>query len=346
MKKIIISLLTLLLLFACTNRDIQFDDYLYQSIYFPFQMPVRTLILGDEVVGDNSIDRENAFSIGITMGGVYENNKDRVVSFAYAPELAENIINDATGDTLELLPESYYDASFIQQATDNITIPAGAMSGKTRVQLNEAFFADPLSAEFHYVIPLRLLDAGSDTILSGSPGPGVDSPDPRKPDDWNILPKDYCLFGIRYINETHGMYLYRGQRRNEATDEVSSYSTRFLTDNPLALLSTKSLTENVMGYAAGLAPDESYSMLLNFNPGNQTLTVSQVDTTTVDVSGTGVYFSKDESQAESYNGNKHRTIYLEYTFTDGTDTYQVNDSLVFVDTDITFEEYTVSVFEP
>ncbi len=334
----------MILLFACTNRDIEFDDYLYQSIYFPFQMPVRTLILGDEVVGDNSIDRERAFSIGITMGGVYENNKDRVVEIAYAPELAENIINAATGDTLELLPESYYDASFIQQATDNITIPAGAMSGKTRVQLNDAFFQDPLCAEFHYVIPLRILDAGSDTILSGIPSSGVDLPDPRNPADWNVLPKDYCLFGIRYINETHGMYLYRGQRRNVATDEVSSYSTRFLTDNPLALLSTKSLTENIMGYAAGLAPDDTYSMLLSFNRDNQTLEVSQLDSTTVNVSGTGVYYSKDESQAESYNENKHRTIYLEYTFVDGTDTYLVNDSLVFVDTDITFEEYTISVF--
>ena len=344
MKKIIIALLSLILLFACTNRDIQFDDYLYQSIYFPFQMPVRTLILGDEVVGDNSIDRERAFSIGITMGGVYENEKDRVVEIAYAPELAENIINAATGDTLKLLPESYYDASFIQQATDNITIPAGAMSGKTRVQLNDAFFQDPLCVDFHYVIPIRLLDAGSDTILSGSPSSGVDFPDPRKPEDWNVLPKDYCLFGIRYINETHGMYLYRGQRRNMDTDEIFSYSTRFLTDNPLALLSTRSLTENIMGYAAGLARDETYSMLLSFNPDSQSLAVSQVDSTTVNVSGTGVYFSKDESQAESYNGNKHRTIYLEYTFVDGEDTYLVNDSLVFVDTDITFEEYTVSVF--
>ena len=92
MKKIITILFAGILLFSCTNRDIEFDDYDYTTIYFPFQMPIRTLILGDESVGNNSIDLEKAFTIGITMGGVYENNTDRSVTVAYAPELAENII--------------------------------------------------------------------------------------------------------------------------------------------------------------------------------------------------------------------------------------------------------------
>jgi hypothetical protein len=66
----------------------------------------------------------------------------------------------------------------------------------------------------------------------------------------------------------------------------------------------------------------------------------------VDVSGSGVFYTKDQGESESYNGNKHRTIYLEYSYIVGTDTYAVNDSLVFVDTDVRFEEYTVTVYEP
>lgn len=345
MKKILIALFAGLFLFGCTNKDIEFDDYLYQSIFFPYQMPIRTLITGDEAVGDNSIDRERAFTIGVTMGGVYENKKQRNITIAYAPELAENIINDANGDTLELLPESYYEAAFLESAAV-VTIQSGEMSGKTRVQLTDAFFMDPLTTGFHYIIPLRIVDAGSDTILSGYPASGLENPDPRNPDHWNLVPKDFTLFGIRYINEVHGMYLYRGQKRNLDTDEITSYSERFLTDNPLTMLSTASLTENIMGHAAGLSPDESYRMLLTFNHDNQTVTVSQVDSTTADVSGTGSYFTKDESASESYNENKHRTIYLEYTYVDGTGNYAVNDSLVFVDTDVTFEEFTVTVFEP
>jgi len=346
MKKILIVLFAGILMFGCTNWDIEFDDFLYQSIYFPYQMPIRSIILGDEAVGDNTIDREHAFTIGLTVGGAYENNKDRQITIAYAPELAENIIDAATGDTLELLPESYYDASFLASATDIITIPSGEMSGKTRVQLNDAFFQDPLTTEFHYVVPLKIIDAGTDTVLSGIPGPGATSPDPRNPDDWNITPKDYTMFGIQYINEAHGYYLYRGQRRNLTTDDVSAYSERFLTDNPLTLLSTNSLTENIMSYAAGQATDESFRMQLTFDLSGQTLTVSRLDTTTVDVNGTGVFYTKEQSESESYNGNKHRTIYLAYTYSDGTDNYDVNDSLVFVDTDVRFEEYTVTVYEP
>ncbi|MDX2431843.1 MAG: DUF1735 domain-containing protein [Bacteroides sp.] len=346
MKKILFIMLAGVFFFGCTNKDIEFDDYQYQSIFFPYQMPIRTLVLGDEAVGDNSIDREHAFSIGVTMGGVYENDKNREITVAYAPELTENMIDAATGDTLKLLPESYYDAAFKDASSHLITIPAGQMSGKTRIDLRDAFFQDPLTAEFHYVIPLRIIEAGQDTILSGLPGPGQDMPDPRNPDHWNLLPKDYTLFGIRYTNEVHGYYLYRGQRRNTSTDEITSYSERFLTDNPLTLLATRALDENIMGRAAGFATDETFRMLLDFNHNNQTLTVSQVDTASAEVNGTGIYFTKDDADSESYNGNKHRSIYLEYTYMDGTDSYAVNDSLVFVDTDVRFEEYTVTIYEP
>lgn len=349
MKKIITILCTGILLYSCTNRDIEFDDYDYTTVYFPFQMPIRTLILGDESVGDNSIDQERAFSIGVTMGGVYNNEQDRTVSIAYAPELAENIINTATGDTIRLLPESYYDAEFLNAAQVDLTIPAGELYGMTRVQLNDAFFQDPLSTGFNYVLPLRITDAVSDSVLSGevSSGVSLDTADVRNPDQWKTLPKNYTMFGIRYINETHGYYLYRGQRKNVVTQETTSYSERFLTDNVATLLTTTSLTENIMGHAAGMSADESYRMLLNFNRDNQSVTVSQIDSTTADVSGTGIYYTKDESESESYNNNNHRTIYLEYIYTDDADSaYAVNDSLVFVDTDVTFEEFAVTVFKP
>lgn len=347
MKKIITILFTGMLLFSCTNRDIEFDDFDYTTVYFPFQMPIRTLILGDESVGDNTIDQEKAFTIGITMGGVYENKLDRNITVAYAPELAENIINTATGDTLRLLPESYYDAAFLDAATLDITIPAGELSGKTRVQLNDAFFQDPLSADFNYVIPLRIISAVSDSVLSGEVASGVsiDTADVRNPDHWKTLPKNYTLFGIRYINATHGYYLYRGQRLNLTTPDTIPYAERFLTDNTATVITTTSLTENTMGHAAGMATDASFMMKLTFDHDNQDVVVSRVDTTTADVSGTGVYFTKDDPESESYNENKHRTIYLDYIYNDGTDDYQVNDSLVFMDTDVTFQEFTVTVYK-
>jgi len=84
-------------------------------------------------------------------------------------------------------------------------------------------------------------------------------------------------------------------------------------------------------------------MVLTFDEGSGNVTVSQKDENTVEVTGTGTFYPKDDNNAEAYNGEKHRTIYLDYTYKDGETTYQVNDSLVFVDTDIKFEDFQVNV---
>jgi len=344
MKKIIYLLSLVALLFGCENQDIEFDDFAYQTVYFPFQTPVRSIMLGDEVIGDNSIDLEHAFSIGASIGGMYSNTKDRVLTVQLAPELASNI-TDASGNALKLLPAEYYNATF-----DKITIPAGSFFGKMRVNLTDAFFADPLTVGLSYVVPVRITDAAGDSILSGKPISSVASPDPRVATDWLAVPKNYVLFGIKYINPTHGVYLLRGKRTNTTNPlDVVAYSKRFIDDNDMTNLTTKSLTESYMSTIGGTnkeAANAKYSMLLTFNKDNQSVTVSQKNTTSLVVTGTGKYYSKADTQAEGYNGKKHRTIYLDYTYVDGTNTYQVNDSLVFVDTNMKFEEFAVKVVIP
>ncbi len=338
MKKTLSILIAGIVAFGCSNKDVEFDDYEFQSIYFPYQTPVRTIILGDESVGDNAIDLEHAFSIGVTMGGAYENNENRIVSVEYAPELAENI-TDEDGNILEVLPTGYYEAVF-----DQIIIPSGEFAGKMRVDLKDAFFDDSLSTTTHYVIPLRITDAAEDIILSGEPF--IDDPDPRVAEDWNVVPKDYTLFGIKYINETHGMYLLRGSRINSSTNEEFTYSERFVTDNIMTKLSTLSLTENVMDIVGGTFTGNFYRILLTFNEDNKTVTVSQVDETSAEVTGTGVYYTKEDPEAESFNGFKHRTVYLDYTVVAPGKDYYIKDSLVFADTDVVFEEFNVLVVDP
>jgi hypothetical protein len=344
MKKILYLISIASLLFSCSNQDIEFDDFAFQAVYFPYQTPVRSLMLGDEVEGDNSIDLEHAFSIGASFGGAYSNTKDRVLTVQLAPELASKI-TDATGKALMLLPAGYYNATF-----DKITIPAGSFFGKMRVNLTDAFFADPLTTSLSYVIPVRITDAAGDSILSGKRISSVVSPDPRIPADWLITPKNYVLFGIKYINPVHGIYLLRGKRINTANaSDVVSYSKRFIDDNDMTKLTTKSMTESYMPTIGGTnkeATNAKYSMNLTFDKANKSVKVSQRSTTTVVVNGTGKYFSKADAEAESYNGKKHRTIYLDYTYQDGANSYQVKDSLVFVDTDMKFEEFQVKVVNP
>lgn len=341
MKKILYLLSIVTLLYSCENQNVEFPDFAYQTVYFPFQTPLRSLMLGDEVIGDNSIDLEHAFSVGVSIGGMYENKKDRVISVELAPELAANI-EDGSGNVLQLLPAQYYNATF-----DKVTIPAGSFFGKVRVNLTDAFFADSLATGLRYVLPLRITDAAGDSILSGKPAEDVVSPDPRNSNDWLTPPLNYVLFGIKYINATHGMYLLRGKRinTNNALDVVT-YSTRFLTGNDMTKLTTKSLTKNYMATVGGTnkeGANAKYSMLLTFNNDTKSVIVSRKSSSTVVVNGTGKYYSKADPESEGYNGEKHRTIYLDYTYVDGANTYHANDSLVFVDTDMKFETFSVVV---
>jgi len=344
MKKIVYLLSLVALLFGCENQNVEFEDFAYQTVYFPFQTPVRSIMLGDEVIGDNSIDLEHAFSIGASIGGMYSNTKDRVLSVQLAPELASNI-TDASGNVLKLLPAEYYNATF-----DKITIPAGSFFGKMRVNLKDAFFADPLSIGLSYVVPVRITSAAGDSVLSGVPVPSVVSPDPRIVSDWITTPKNYVLFGIKYINPTHGVYLLRGKRTNTTNPlDVVTYSKRFIDDNDMTKLTTKSLTESYMPTVGGTnkqASNAKYIMKLTFNKDNKSVAVAQKDASSVVVNGTGKYYSKADSEAEGYNGKKHRTIYLDYTYVDGANTFHVNDSLVFVDDDMKFEEFAVKVVKP
>ena len=341
MKKILYLLSIVALIFGCTNQDVEFPDFAYQTVFFPYQTPVRSLSLGDEEIGDNSIDLEHAFSIGASIGGSYANTKDRVLTVKLAPELASNI-TDASGNALLLLPNGYYTATF-----DKITIPAGSFFGKMRVNLTDAFFADPLTIGLKYVLPVKITDAAGDSILSGSPISSIASPDPRIAANWKITPKNYVLFGVKYINPTHGVYLLRGKRTNTANAlDVVTYSKKFIDDNTMTKLTTKSLTENYMPTVGGTnteAINAKYSMNLTFNKANKSVVVSQKSTSTVVVSGTGKFYSKTDAQSEGYNGKKHRTIYLDYTYVDGANSYHANDSLVFVDTDLKFEEFQVVV---
>ncbi|MGV8094983.1 MAG: hypothetical protein AB2L24_24275 [Mangrovibacterium sp.] len=67
MKKKIIAFGSIILfiagLFSCQNEDWSFPDFDYTTTYFPYQYPVRTLVLGDYYF-DNTNDNQHKFLIG------------------------------------------------------------------------------------------------------------------------------------------------------------------------------------------------------------------------------------------------------------------------------------------
>jgi uncharacterized lipoprotein len=108
MKKLlfVVPALLLMLLASCSNKDIEYDDYDYQAVYFSYQYPVRTITLGDDFV-DTSMDNEYKFRIMATLGGVYSNQSDVYVDVVVDEALCSGFNYSDSSDLL-VMPQSYY----------------------------------------------------------------------------------------------------------------------------------------------------------------------------------------------------------------------------------------------
>ncbi len=197
---------------SCKNADIEFPDYIYQTIYFAQQSPVRTIVIGDDGEYDTELDNKHQFQVMATLGGINDNNSKRTVDVKIAPELLTGV-TFANGTPIKVMPESYY-----TMASKTITIPKGMVRGGTLVQLTDAFFEDPASAEVTYVLPMILVN-GSDSILEGKAKEGVENPHRLATADWDVVPMDYQLLAVKYKNRYHGVWLSKGK------DEINNNGT-------------------------------------------------------------------------------------------------------------------------
>jgi hypothetical protein len=369
-------------LMACENQENDFDDFGSTSVYFPFQTPVRTLIQGKYDLGFNENDNNGRFEIGVVMTGVYNNDKDRRVHFELAPELIDAAALGVDTVNVQVLPASYYT---IEQESP-VTIPSGSTDGRIPIQLNDAFFDDPLSfAEFgevHYVVPLRITDYEElDSLLTGVPL--VDDPIKIRDEDWSPLPKDYTLFGIKFMNKYQGIYLRRGEDAalgfnesvtvfengdptetvTEVIDSSTVYRAEFVVQDellPLATAGRSEATTTIDVRRPGIATDLQLSLLLTFND-NEEITVSNADpNSNITVTGTGSFVE----DGDEWGGESRDVIYLDFQYLEqdvevtqvfffgslvSTTTatfelnHQVNDTLVIRDRDVRFEEFVVDL---
>jgi hypothetical protein len=336
MKKIILILLLFTGLFSCKNFDIEHPDFDYTAGYFPYQYPVRTLVLGDYIY-DNSNDNAGKFVISVAMGGVYENKVDREFEFEVDESLCNNIRFSASGPQIKALPKSYYTLS----SNNKIVIPKGKVNGGVTVQLTEAFFNDPDAIRLTYVVPLKLKGSTDvDSILVGSAStPGADVRDESK---WIISPKNFTMFAVKYINEFHGNYFHYGSSKvkNEANVEVESttYSQKYVENNPVVLLTTtgrRQVSMTTSYHSAILAG--SLELLLTFNGNNCTIT--NAPGTAYTITGTGTFKSKEYE----WGAKKRDGIELKYTVTSAQNTYEATEVLVARDRAVVMEIYSPSI---
>jgi len=338
MKKISLLLINVLFvgLFSCENAKWEFLDFDYTTVYFPYQTPVRTLVLGNYEYNTTLQDDNNLnFVISAHMGGVYENKANQTVDYVIDPTLAVKLKTTA-GDTLEALPSSYYTISPVSQ----FVIPKGAFYAGFTVQLTDAFLNDPLAYKTHYVLPYVITSTSLDSVLSGKPL--VANPDRRIAGNWSVAPRDYTLFGVKYINQYHGKYLTRGRsiRQDLATSvpiDTMVYRKTYVENNQIWFL--KTLDRNKVTYTGvvqvktGSSPG-ALKMDLTFDA-NGNCTITKNSTSAYNITGTGK-FVKD---GDSWGGKKRDAIILSYQITVAATKHIVNDTLVIRDRDARFETF-------
>lgn len=336
--KIFLIIAVLLGILACENQDTDFEDFGTTACYFPFQTPARTLILGRYDQGFNDNDNAHRFEIGVTMGGVYENTEDRKVYFEFAPQLMEG--HDSI---VKVLPDSYYSI----ETTSPVTIPAGSTKGRIMVQLNDAFFDDTLSFapvnQVYYVVPMLITGVENlDSILSGKPA--VDNPSRLVAEDWDIEPKDYTLYGIKFINKYHAMYLRRGVDAMTTADEttvLNIYHAEYVEQDEQVMVTTTGNSSvelsNIVRRGSESSPGSVNIELLFDDDDN--CSIQSFEDDPYNVSGTGKFVEN----GGYWGGAQHDAIFLEYSYTDAAnnETHVVNDTMVVRDRNVIFEEFVL-----
>lgn len=326
---------------GCSNFDTEFPDYTYTTGYFPYQFPVRTLVLGNDMY-PNDNDNVGKFVISAAMGGVYKNNKDRVINFKVDESLCKNV-RFSGGDLIKPLPQAYYTLS----DNSKIVIKKGEYNGGVTVQLTEAFFNDPDAIKNTYVVPLVMTGTSDlDSLLVGSTNQA--SADRRFSSQWSVSPKDFTMFGIKYITELHGNWFHYGSATITMKDgktESVEYKTpddfnHDVTDNEHVMLTTtgrhtSTMTQALKGTLMKLTPT------LVFNHDGEKVTITAPEGVNYRVSGSGTYALDKTSSYNRFSDKDRYVITYSVSITDAEgNVYKANDYLVARDRAVTLETYT------
>lgn len=366
MKKLLFlfTIILPMIFHSCSNQEIEFPDFDYQTVYFAYQYPVRTITLGDDFV-NTTMDNEHKFQIMATLGGVYSNKNNVTVNFVVDNSLCAGYHYLSNGNEIRVMPENYY-----QLASNTIVIPAGKIAGGVEVQLTDAFFADTLAIGTNYVVPIRMVSIeNADSILSGIPKPLLTNPRRLVEGDWEIQPKDFVLYAVKYVNPWHGYYLRRGVdviTMDGVTSTVVRHS-QYVEDDQVWKLNTLSLSDlqYPMDYKSRISHDLKFSVKLGFDE-NLEFTVSpppsayQVNDTVrvynITTTGNGKFIKEGEKNSW---GNKDRdAMYLNYNVGYEVEisypnsglpvdiqqvTYSTTDTLVLRNRGVGMEVFTVAV---
>jgi len=302
---------------SCKNGDAEFPDYEGgTTVYFPYQAPVRTIVLGDDEY-DTSMDQAHKCAIMATFGGSV-NGSSGSVEVAVDPTLVDNLTFDGSAP-IKAMPTDYYKLS---TTTLNFN---GTMNGTTEVQLTDAFFNDPDAVKNTYVIPLVMTgQTGFSQILSGTMKEGG-SPVRTDASQWDVLPMDYILYCVKFQNKYSGYWLTHGTTSTDNIEKAQAVQVKTVS------LSKSSYTVTFSDENGSYTAD----LLLTFDGSEQCQISSLTDG--VSASGTGKF--TDQGAKKSW-GNKDRDLMeLNYSIIfAGGQQFTKNESLVWQRSGVKMEE--------
>ena len=312
MNKKITYMLSILLASAlftsCKNGDAEFPDYEGgTTVYFAYQYPVRTIVLGDDEY-DTTLDKAHKCQIKATFGGSY-NGTNGTVQVAVDPTLVQNLTFE-DGTPVKAMPESYY------QLQTNTLAFNGTMNGSTEVQLTDAFFNDPDAVKNTYVIPLVMTSqTGFGRILSGTlkeDGSAIRTDGSQ----WEVVPMDYVLYCVKFQNKYSGYWLTNGTTSIDNIEKAGTVQIKTRSLNTCVytvsyLKDYEAKTFDDKGNEVKKHEQRLYTadLLLTFD-GSENCTITSL-TPGVTVTGTGTW--ADDGAKKSW-GNKDRDLMeLNYT---------------------------------
>ncbi len=303
MKKILIVLLLAAAMGSCYNDYV--TDFDYDGIYFPYQTDVRTFVVGEGM----------KIEVGAALGGVRENTRDRVVTFAIDNSLVNaaaltamkngaQYIKDAVAPVTTLLPipANYYTLS----DNSKMVIKTGQHMGSVVMKIDSAkFCADPNALFANYAIPFNMLTADADTILST---------------------KRTAVIGLHYENMLFGNYWHGGVTTvKDATGATISTIVYYTAINQ---------PENKTWKLTTVAPNALVSNGISDNTTAKQEMLLTLDGANIIVSTmTGSTFPVQPNGASTYNRAKllqNRKILLNYKYVNAAgNTCFAQDTLTF-----------------
>ena len=302
-----VSLAAMALLSACHNGEQEFTDFDYQTVYFANQYGMRTIELGTDEFVDLTADNNHEVSIVAAWGGGYTNRKNVVIDYVVDPSLVDGFYFKDSDQLVEVMPADYYTIE-----ENQIRIPSGHINGGVKVRLTDKFFADRKAVGNCYVIPVRMTDvSGADRILTGTAT--EENPVLTNDAHWSEQPKNFMLYGVKFVNPWHGQYLRRGVDNATVDGQASKIvrHSKYVENDEVVDLSTTAFKEDVLPVKVKDAQggDHTVDVVLTFADDNSCTLSSGTEGAAV--SGSGRFVAKGEKQ--SLGGKDRDAIYLEYT---------------------------------